>query len=133
MMVLRESVGTQSGLRSENLVRLTKPLRLVPSLWVRGGDGDASAPAGEIHELESEEEFDQILADAEEQGVTVVVDFTATWCGPCKMIAPVFKALAEEFPNAKFIKVGSACPVDWITDEIVKVIIAHLLSSRVGT
>merc|ERR1712046_83836 len=91
-----------------------KPLRLVPSLWVRGGDGDASAPAGdaagEIHELESEEEFDQILADAEEQGVTVVVDFTATWCGPCKMIAPVFKALAEEFPNAKFIKVDvDAC------------------------
>ncbi|SHH99463.1 thioredoxin [Clostridium collagenovorans DSM 3089] len=40
-----------------------------------------------------------------ENGI-VVVDFFATWCGPCKMLAPVFDELNTELDgNAKFVKV----------------------------
>jgi len=35
----------------------------------------------------------------------VFVDFFATWCGPCKMTAPIIEQLANEHKDIKFVKV----------------------------
>ena len=46
-------------------------------------------------------EFDTEVKDGE-----VIVDFYADWCGPCKMLAPVFQELAKDMDGtAKFVKV----------------------------
>lgn len=40
-----------------------------------------------------------------------VVDFHAGWCGPCRLIKPKFKQLAEKFPHVDFFMVdGEAAP-----------------------
>lgn len=55
--------------------------------------------------IEDQEAFDRALAEAGDK--LVVVDFTATWCGPCQSIAPFFKGLSENPANANvvFLKV----------------------------
>jgi thioredoxin 1 len=49
----------------------------------------------------------QAFADQLQQagGKLVVVDFFATWCGPCKMISPTIQAMSDEFKDVVFVKV----------------------------
>ena len=54
-------------------------------------------------QVATKDEFDAILAESGDK--LVVVDFTATWCGPCQMIAPAYAKMAEEFTDCVFIKV----------------------------
>ena len=36
---------------------------------------------------------------------TVLIDFFATWCGPCKMLSPVIEQVEREHPDLKVVKV----------------------------
>ena len=49
------------------------------------------------------EELEELLKGEK----TVFADFWASWCGPCRMLAPVFEALAEKYADkAQFVKVN---------------------------
>eukprot|EP00243_Klebsormidium_subtile_P003393 TRINITY_DN16780_c0_g1_i1.p1 TRINITY_DN16780_c0_g1~~TRINITY_DN16780_c0_g1_i1.p1 ORF type:complete len:159 (-),score=15.29 TRINITY_DN16780_c0_g1_i1:410-886(-) len=58
---------------------------------------------GRVEEIRSKFEWDSKLRSA---GTTpVVVDFTASWCGPCKTIAPTYYALSSKYEHVVFLKV----------------------------
>ena len=50
--------------------------------------------------LEKEEEFNNLVKEG-----TVLVDFFATWCGPCKLLGPVLEDLEKEEEGLKIIKI----------------------------
>ena len=47
-----------------------------------------------IKEIKSEKEFKENVLDSAE---AVLVDFNATWCGPCKMQRPILENLSKEY------------------------------------
>jgi thioredoxin 1 len=54
-----------------------------------------------IH-IENEEQFRKEVLESK---IPVLVDFFATWCGPCKMIAPTLEEIAQEREDFKICKI----------------------------
>eukprot|EP00961_Rhodomonas_salina_P299251 3938776-Rhodomonas_salina.8 len=84
---------------SWHAARKTSPLRspsLLQNLALRGGGKS-------VVQVKSQEEFDGHIKGSGDK--LVVVDFTATWCGPCQRIAPELENMAAEFGNVVFLKV----------------------------
>ncbi len=54
-----------------------------------------------MKQVKTQAAFDAAIAAPE----LTVVDFSATWCGPCKAIAPYVSSLADEYTDVNFVKV----------------------------
>mmetsp|Transcript_9963 Transcript_9963/g.13834 ORF Transcript_9963/g.13834 Transcript_9963/m.13834 type:complete len:130 (-) Transcript_9963:55-444(-) len=52
-------------------------------------------------------ELAEVITNAKEKQL-LVIDWTATWCGPCRQIAPHFEALSNKHEDVTFLK----CDID---------------------
>ncbi|MBQ9019109.1 MAG: thioredoxin [Bacilli bacterium] len=49
-----------------------------------------------------EDNFNEEVINSKQK---VLIDFNATWCGPCKMIGPVLEKIAEQNDNIKIVSI----------------------------
>eukprot|EP00307_Rebecca_sp_RCC1486_P012912 CAMPEP_0119414060 /NCGR_PEP_ID=MMETSP1335-20130426/6433_1 /TAXON_ID=259385 /ORGANISM="Chrysoculter rhomboideus, Strain RCC1486" /LENGTH=160 /DNA_ID=CAMNT_0007438911 /DNA_START=54 /DNA_END=536 /DNA_ORIENTATION=+ len=61
------------------------------------------APVAAVQDLKSEKELKKALNDAGDG--LVVVDYSTSWCGPCKVIAPKFEEFSETYTSVAFYTV----------------------------
>ncbi|CAN0199431.1 unnamed protein product [Ascophyllum nodosum] len=62
-----------------------------------------SRPTMSVIDVNSSDELDKITAENKDK--LVVVDYSTTWCGPCKMVLPKYEALAAQYSESIFLKV----------------------------
>ncbi|WOL04560.1 thioredoxin H4-1 [Canna indica] len=81
-----------------------------------GGGGDLEDEidftGGNVHVITSKEVWDQKNSEANRDGKIVVANFSASWCGPCRVMAPVYTELSEKYPSLMFLTVD----VDELTE-----------------
>jgi len=66
-------------------------------------------PLAEVKDISSTEEFNAALDGAGD--ALTVVDYSTSWCGPCKIIAPKFEEFSDKYKDVVFLKVmGDSSP-----------------------
>ncbi|XP_027336178.1 thioredoxin H-type-like [Abrus precatorius] len=68
--------------------------------------------SGNVQHITTKETWDQKLEHAKRDGKIVIANFSATWCGPCKTIAPYYSELSKNYPSIMFLLVD----VDELSD-----------------
>ncbi|CAL0302582.1 unnamed protein product [Lupinus luteus] len=76
--------------------------------------------AGNVKLITTKEAWDQKSEEAKRDGKIVVANFTATWCGPCKMIAPLYSELSEKYTSFMFLLVDVDELADFSTSWDIK-------------
>lgn len=84
--------------------------------------------------IKSFEELDKITSAGK-----TYIQFSANWCGPCRMITPIVESLESEFPNINFVKIdvdeNREIALDYNVRGIPKIVVVengNILTEAVG-
>ncbi|KAI3682804.1 hypothetical protein L1987_83061 [Smallanthus sonchifolius] len=75
-------------------------------------ESHAQFEGGNVTLITTKNAWDEKLSEAKTQGKVVIANFSASWCGPCKAIAPHYVELSEKYPSLMFLTID----VDELTD-----------------
>ncbi|KAG8380994.1 hypothetical protein BUALT_Bualt06G0074700 [Buddleja alternifolia] len=75
----------------------------------QGTNDDKSAlpelGGGNVHLVTTMEKWEKETSEANKDGKIVAVNFSASWCNPCRQIAPAYSELADKYSSILFLTV----------------------------
>ncbi|OVA17312.1 Translation initiation factor IF2/IF5 [Macleaya cordata] len=97
-----------SGTVCSSILRKTSPPTFC--LQSHGGEDDSyhhkvDLASGNVQLVTSKEGWNEKLSEASRDGKIVVANFSASWCGPCRMLAPLYGELSEKYPTLMFLTI----------------------------
>ncbi|GAV81661.1 Thioredoxin domain-containing protein [Cephalotus follicularis] len=63
------------------------------------------AKTAQIKEFHTKDQWEAYFDSCKEINKLLVIDFSATWCGPCKFIEPTIKEFAATYTEVEFMKI----------------------------
>ncbi|XP_010450751.1 PREDICTED: thioredoxin H2-like [Camelina sativa] len=77
---------------------------VVSSLFGSGEDAGTESEPSRLLKFSSSARWQLHYNEIKESNKLMVVDFSASWCGPCRMIEPTIHAMADKFTDVDFVK-----------------------------
>ncbi|XP_020580079.1 thioredoxin H4-1 [Phalaenopsis equestris] len=68
-------------------------------------DSKLNFSGGNVHVVDSQEDWDEKILEANKDGKIVVANFSAAWCGPCRLITAFYTELSLKYPQLVFLTV----------------------------
>ncbi|XP_071689808.1 thioredoxin H-type-like [Rutidosis leptorrhynchoides] len=75
---------------------------------------------GNVTLITTMDAWDRKLSEAKTQGKIVIANFSASWCGPCKSVAPYYIELSEKHPSLMFLTIDVDALTEFSTQWEVK-------------
>ena len=88
---------------SKNILSQTRNLSSNSLFYKLAKFSFSSEKSSNIIEIKSAEEFESLVSKSSD---SLVVDFYADWCGPCRMLTPLLEQKLKTIENAKLVKVN---------------------------
>ncbi|ESW11600.1 hypothetical protein PHAVU_008G044000 [Phaseolus vulgaris] len=86
---------------------------IISTIFGAGGDAPSySEEDSRVTSFHSSARWQLHFNELKDTSKLVVVDFSASWCGPCKFIEPAIHAMAEKYTDVDFVKID----VDELSD-----------------